>query len=269
MNLASARDCHPRRRWLVFSLLPLLCPLAACQLVFPFYEAGAGRGVDAGLDAHVYQDDAGEDSAACNADGRPPSSSLTFDFSGNSFGFNWSPDHGGTCEAASDGGLVAGPATDADIFCILYDNVHTHLTCSSLTVKVPVVGVQAPGVQTDLYVVSVPPAPDGGNNRIDLILEDRACSLTMTGTAEGGGIRNVPYDPSADVWWRLRESAGQLYFDTSADGTTWAPRAQEPDPIPLEDIIIGLGVGEDPTVGNNVNSGLASFRCLNAGSGCR
>lgn len=29
------------------------------------------------------------------------------------------------------------------------------------------------------------------------------------------------YDPVAHAWWRIRESAGTTYFDTSPDGTTW------------------------------------------------
>lgn len=34
----------------------------------------------------------------------------------------------------------------------------------------------------------------------------------------------IPYDPIAHAWWRIRESGGTAYFDTSPDSQTWTNR---------------------------------------------
>jgi hypothetical protein len=45
-----------------------------------------------------------------------------------------------------------------------------------------------------------------------------------------GGIEtmfaNIPYSPTAHLWWRLRETGGTFYWETSADGQVWRVQAQ-------------------------------------------
>ena len=48
-------------------------------------------------------------------------------------------------------------------------------------------------------------------------------------TETGGnptGVATLTYSPTQHLYWRVRESAGTIYWDTSADGTTWTNRAQ-------------------------------------------
>lgn len=42
---------------------------------------------------------------------------------------------------------------------------------------------------------------------------------------------SVTYSATTHLYWRIRESAGTTYWDTSADGTTWANQASIADPI--------------------------------------
>jgi len=35
---------------------------------------------------------------------------------------------------------------------------------------------------------------------------------------------DIPFDPATDVWLRIREDAGTVYFDTSGDGLSWTER---------------------------------------------
>jgi hypothetical protein len=53
----------------------------------------------------------------------------------------------------------------------------------------------------------------------------------------------VPYDPALHRFWRLRESGGQTYWDTSADGAAWTNRMSAPTAIDLSAVIIDLAAG--------------------------
>jgi hypothetical protein len=53
----------------------------------------------------------------------------------------------------------------------------------------------------------------------------------------------VPYDAALHRFWRLRESGGQTYWDTSADGAAWTNRMSAPTAIDLSAVIIDLAAG--------------------------
>jgi hypothetical protein len=60
-----------------------------------------------------------------------------------------------------------------------------------------------------------------GSNSVAIRLEAGAFKFTLQ-TAGTTVTTTLPtYDPNAHGWWRLRESAGIWYADTSADGFTW------------------------------------------------
>lgn len=48
----------------------------------------------------------------------------------------------------------------------------------------------------------------------------------LTAWDEDATLARVPWSTVADRWWRLRESAGALYWETSADGERWKLLAQ-------------------------------------------
>lgn len=55
----------------------------------------------------------------------------------------------------------------------------------------------------------------------------------------GGGdvdVATKSYDSSADLWWRIRESGGTTYFDTSADNVMWYNRASVANPITMTNL---------------------------------
>ncbi len=56
-------------------------------------------------------------------------------------------------------------------------------------------------------------------------------------------IKSVPYDPVAHHILRLRETGGSLFWETSADGTTFAGVYSEPDRIDLSSIGIRIIAG--------------------------
>ena len=46
----------------------------------------------------------------------------------------------------------------------------------------------------------------------------------------------VTYDPAAHVFFRVRESAGTMYWETSPDNVSWAPFYSQADPFPVTSV---------------------------------
>lgn len=67
---------------------------------------------------------------------------------------------------------------------------------------------------------------------------DAATSIVLmtlhVGFVDEGG-RTIPYDPAQHAWIRIREDSGVLYWDTSADGRTWANQHSDTAPSWVSD----------------------------------
>jgi hypothetical protein len=48
------------------------------------------------------------------------------------------------------------------------------------------------------------------------------------------------YDPAAHRWWRIREEAGTIYFETSPDAAQWNTLLQTGSPPQLETVYVVL-----------------------------
>jgi hypothetical protein len=188
----------------------------------------------------------------------PGTSSLSDDFSSGSLSPNWFTPTASSVQETG-GELVTTPVpNDPGSYCFAGTNQSYHLTCDSITVRIPQVGTQEHGVQTFIYV-------DGVNNpdRLNIILEDTG--FVMYASQPDGGMLGMiqvsaPYEPTPDLWWRVRETGGNVYFETSPDGTTWTVQGQGPDPIPLDDVTVLLGAGTYEAI---ANPGAAKFQCYN------
>jgi hypothetical protein len=56
-------------------------------------------------------------------------------------------------------------------------------------------------------------------------------------------VYSATYDSAVHKWFRIRESAGTTYWDTSVDGTTWTNRANEANPIAVIDFVVDMLAG--------------------------
>lgn len=85
----------------------------------------------------------------------------------------------------------------------------------------------------------VTPAPVGAGTTQTIMRIAVDTNNRVTYYTDGGGILTAritnagintdvvigTYDPYSHAWWRLREAAGTIYFDTAPDGWTWTNRA--------------------------------------------
>lgn len=206
---------------------------------------------DGGIDDAAVQHD-------CGAFTYPAVSSFKDDFT-TGFGASWNT-YGSTCISESNGDLLAQPTPDAsNDFCHVWTAAFYHLTCDSLTFKVAEATDDVLGAQTFVYI-------DTPSGMLMLIKESAGFQL---GAPDDSGVAPLslgPYNAAQDVWWRLRETDGRLYFETSADGVTWNMRGSEPDPVSLDKVRIAIGAGVYKPV---AMPGQARFRCYNLLGSCQ
>jgi hypothetical protein len=182
----------------------------------------------------------------------PALSSLVDDFAGTTIASPWLVPNNGMCITQASGSLLADLVANNEEYCVAYAQGGWHLTCDSVTFEVAHTPAQVVGVQTVLYL----DAPST-QTVVSVILEANSLQWSLASN------QYFPYDATADRWWRLRENDGELYFETSPDGATFATLSSGSDPASLDDIHPDIGAG---TYKNIVNPGSAAFRCFNASS---
>jgi hypothetical protein len=110
------------------------------------------------------------------------------------------------------------------------------LTGSSVVVEVPTAVTSASGSETAVSLF-LP-----GDNGIELSESQNHLhfGVQKAGTWTSNG--SMIYTAALQRWWRLRESAGTLYWDTSPDGKNWTSQAQlTPIPFPIDAVDLYLG----------------------------
>jgi hypothetical protein len=63
-------------------------------------------------------------------------------------------------------------------------------------------------------------------------------------------LRSVPYDPNAHRWWRVREAAGTIYWETSSDSGTWAEITHQTAPFSVTAVAVVFGTVGSPGMAN-------------------
>ncbi|MFY0570197.1 vanadium-dependent haloperoxidase [Archangium lansingense] len=95
-----------------------------------------------------------------------------------------------------------------------------------------------------------------GTERILFSLGAGELSCGLNGTT----LAHEPYDPERHRWWRMRESAGVLHWEVSANGREWNTLVSEPAPFTPTSLIVELQAGcYQPTS----SPGVAIFDCFN------
>jgi hypothetical protein len=55
------------------------------------------------------------------------------------------------------------------------------------------------------------------------------------------GQMELPYDPAAHLYWRLREAGGTVFFETSPDGVGWSLVQQQDMPLDVSKVRLSIG----------------------------
>jgi hypothetical protein len=160
---------------------------------------------------------------------------------------------GGPSAALQAGDLaITIPAGSADLWAGYSSNFMYDFTESAIEVEVKQVG----GVDTDVEL-------RGPNNeKVQVLAESGMLQALVLDTTTGAGTKAmIPYDATAQRWWRLRESAGTTYWEYSADGMAWTELWHQADPFPPDDVYAELAAGGEQTSGAQT----ARFGSVNLG----
>jgi hypothetical protein len=97
-------------------------------------------------------------------------------------------------------------------------------------------------------------------DEVGLLVENGVlhCGQTVAGTRTS--LASEPYEPARHRWWRLRESAGTLWWETSGDGESWRVLFSRASPIALTAVKLSFGSARDRQF---PSLGLAIFDSVN------
>jgi hypothetical protein len=82
-----------------------------------------------------------------------------------------------------------------------------------------------------------------GDNHVAIEEENGEIFFARSVNGVETDVGQATYDPSAMLWWRIRETAGTVFWETGPDGTTWNIGASQPDPIDLSGVYPQLVAG--------------------------
>jgi hypothetical protein len=184
--------------------------------------------------------------------------SLQDSFEGASLDPQWNQSrYGGASMLVSDGQLVvrfpAQAVTYAGAF--IGSASRYDLTDSHVSIKVAQLPDPAPGAVGFLR------ASVDDDNYIEFFMENNELIAGKHMDGEAIGLTFLPYDPAEHVFWRLRETSGRVYWETSRDARRWEIAVVESDPMPLSSVTIELGAGSGADTPSPKN---ALFDDLNA-----
>jgi hypothetical protein len=68
--------------------------------------------------------------------------------------------------------------------------------------------------------------------------------------------------PPRPPYWRIREDAGELFFESSSDGSTWDVEMQTPLPFAVTAVSASFGVETSGTMGGSVGIGIPGYNTI-------
>ncbi|MHB8418081.1 MAG: hypothetical protein ACYDCL_08390 [Myxococcales bacterium] len=68
-----------------------------------------------------------------------------------------------------------------------------------------------------------------GNNLVEWVFDSGNLFATYFVGGTQTNLATLSYSSTSDAWWRIRESSGTVYWDTSSDGVSWTSQASVAD----------------------------------------
>lgn len=186
-----------------------------------------------------------------------PASSFQDDFDdgvqSTAWARSWQDDEGMLAE--TDGKLVVTLVPNDSSGASYVSASSFDLTNSSVLIEVPSAVSTMDGSSTRIALG----AP--GDQGVEMSVAQGHLYFNMRVLNNTQEIGSLLYSPVDHRWWRIRESANTLYWETSPDGKAWQIQAQQsPVPIPID--VLDLYIGSDGWQ-EQPNPGVSRFDNLN------
>jgi hypothetical protein len=110
-------------------------------------------------------------------------------------------------------------------------------------------------LRNDAVSIEVIPAPAGttfttlfeaismSGDKLQMSYGPQGLSMQMLHGTVAVARTTIAYSPTAHRHWRLRESNGRTFWDTSPDGAAWTNRFQAPTAIDVNGVVVNMGGG--------------------------
>lgn len=171
-----------------------------------------------------------------------PASQLTDAFTGTAIDTSKWIYTGAASQTQQNGQLTITPKANTGGYYGLTSKKAYDLTGSSFVVEVPQTAAHS-SAETQLIMEL-----NGGNK---LIISKGGTTLSLRHKLNDVSYNtSVPYDATAMRWWRMREAAGTVYFETSPDATTWTTQRSFAKGFDLSQLYITLRAGIGASVAN-------------------
>lgn len=168
----------------------------------------------------------------------------------------WSGSYGDIVEAAGRARVPCTSGFSAYQSAAAYTLAESQVACR---VYAPSAGGAAVEAVAELLVVSSVGGTDAGFS-INVVTGQMRM-ISRVGYADGAEV-DIAYEPVAHGWLRLRESAGSLVWDTSADGATWTVRRTAASPAWVSDTNLSATLAGHRDSGSDDFAEFDSFNLL-------
>lgn len=228
---------------------------------------------DGGADAPVAVVDGAPGDAGADGGGPELTCSalamLADDFDDGMFGHQWSRSYGTVTSRLEQNGMAEFPV-EPQTWSAYGSSYDYDLTGGVAAVRVVDVGV-GPAIYTFLGVQQSISGPDPVARIIHYEGEIYA-ETKIDGVSDAYGTK-LTYDPALHRFWRIRESAGTLYWQVSADGVDWTDLASRELWFDARYVQVHFGLGTDTTAPpattarfDDLNGGVATGEACPASS---
>lgn len=102
--------------------------------------------------------------------------------------------------------------------------------------------VKAPQHPSTVVHLSFSPDPSSGADLAEVRQIDKSLAFSLVTGGVGTDDCVIPYQPIAHRFWRLRETGGQLLWETAPDGKTWTVQRREKTPAFASTVRVDFGV---------------------------
>jgi hypothetical protein len=168
-------------------------------------------------------------------------SSFSDDFGNSTLDIPWEPIVKGGCSVGESSGMLCFQLTGPTGRCQVQSATAFELRSSFVKVSVPAITNHRDGMRVFLSLED----SGGGGASLSFVGATTGAGEIETQTSDGttSNVAKVPYQPSQDQWWRIRETGGTIHFETSVDGTSWhAPYSSPATPFPGLAMRVVIGV---------------------------
>lgn len=144
----------------------------------------------------------------------------------------WDDGSNGACTGGESSGELRFGIGAAVAQCGWRSTVAYDLMTSAAYLEVPAITNYHPQLRYTLRVVDIASSSVaeigfiGSNNLVE--------------NASGLAGMTTPYNTTNDRWWRIRESAGMIYWESSSNGSSWAEKRKAAVGFPVTSVKVGI-----------------------------